>query len=1241
MGSGNLQKTVYTTVVIPCYRNPNNLSFRYLYLTQEFATLLSPQAHRKILFGLFFLSGACGLVYEIIWTRMLTLIFGVTVYAVSAVLCAFMLGLALGSLIFGRLADRTARPLRVYGLMEIGIAALALLFPRLLDAAAPLFLQIYKHFYASYHVFSIMRFLAVLPLLLGPTILMGGTLPILSRHFVRRHKNFAHELGLLYAINTAGAVAGVFIVGFVLLAALGIERSIVATAALNVTVGALALVLDFTGKKQPAAEAEADEAAEIAAPAAPQAADPYAVSRGQALMAMFAIALSGFASLGLEVLWTRVLVFHTHNSTYAFSAMLMVFLSGLAVGGWLLGRLSGRIRRPLFVFGLLEAGIGLWAVVSMLLNEYMIQINEFLTNVIPLAEWNKAIALILIKSAIILLAPTILMGMTFPLATRMVTAHLGELGRKVGLVYAANTLGTVAGSFIVGFFLIPLLGMRNSFIAVAVLNIAIAIGLFLMARPMGRPQRWCAALSAAALLLGLLCIVPRDVMKRVYSELLGRVVYYKEEVTDTIMVIDFPDASGRPNKDLRWLTFSDGRGTAGHQTRQENHYCAHLPMLLHEGDPRRVLVICIGSGNIIGAFRQYKCLESIDCVDLSTGIPDAARYFESNDGVFNPPVDPRIKFHAEDGRTFLLGSQKNFDVIQLEPPEMHTAGVVFLFTSDFYEICRKKLNPGGIVLQWINTWKLTDEETRICIASFQKVFPHGTIWQTPALGHMLFVGTEEPLRIPLKRIEKFLAREPGVYKQLVSDNMQDLQTFFSLLLMNETTMKEYCANTPVSTDDKTIIDYANPKAIFSGFGVMHMFSPIRWQHYNMADFFKGGWAYIARLTDHTDTVTPLIDWTGVSAAEKQATEKRIDQRIRERKLLAHSFETGVLPYASQLMTEHWLGSLYQPSKNPRLVYQLLPKLAGSYENAPLYLNNKGLRGGDIIEAKPDKTLRVLALGDSLTFGVGVEWWQAWSNVAQDALNAVTSPTRHVEVINMGVPGYNAVQKAEFFSQLGLKLNPDAVILQPDPQDLSLAPFLAQTNYRHMRDVNNPLIFDLFTVDIHGGHSLRWSDYDPKGMPTRPEHVPEKYRELVGMDRMTEAYTRLAKACAERKLPLLALLPPLRDRAGLDSEAAWRPVRELCARLNIPVIDAGQAMQRYAEAGGLKPEALALEPGINSHPTAAQHALIAQAALPELARRLLGEQVDPARLAAGTEHINQALKRALDAATKRTRDIAGK
>lgn len=1202
--------------------------------------MLSPHANRKILFGLFFLSGACGLVYEIIWTRMLTLIFGVTVYAVSAVLCAFMLGLALGSLIFGRLADRTARPLRVYGFMEIGIAALALLFPILLDAAAPLFLLIHKHFYASYHLFSIMRFLAVLPLLLGPTILMGGTLPILSRHFVRRYKNFTHELGLLYAINTAGAVAGVFVVGFVLLAALGIERSIAATAALNVTVGVLALVLDFMCKKQPAtAEEEAEENASPATEAAAQAADPYAVTRGQALTAMIAISLSGFASLGLEVLWTRVLVFHTHNSTYAFSAMLMIFLTGLAVGGWLLGRISGSIRRPLFVFGLLEAGIGLWAIVSMQLNEYMIQINAFLTDIIPLSDWNKAIALILIKSTIILLAPTIMMGMTFPLAARMMTAHMGELGRKVGLVYAANTLGTVAGSFVVGFFLIPLIGMRNSFIAVAALNIAIAIGLFLMARPMGRAPRWCAALGAAALLLGLLCVVPRDVMKRVYSELLGRVVYYKEEVTDTIMVIDFPDDSGRPNKDLRWLVFSDGRGTAGHQTRQENHYCAHLPMLLHKGDPRRVLVICIGSGNTIGAFRQYKCLESIDCVDLSSGIPDAARYFETNEGVFNPPVDPRIKFHAEDGRTFLLGSQKKFDVIQLEPPEMHTAGVVFLFTSDFYEICRKKLNPGGIVLQWINTWKLTDEETRICIASFQKAFPHGTIWQTPVLGHLLFVGTEEPLTIPLKRVEKFLAREPGVYKQLVSDNMHDLKTFFSLLLMNETTLKQYCANTPVSTDDKTIIDYANPKAIFSGFGVMHLFSPMKWEHYNMADFFKGGWAYIARLTEHTDTVAPLIDWTGISAAEKQTIEKHIDLRIGERKLLARAFETGFLPHTPKVMSQHWLGGIYLTSKNPRLVYQLCPELYGHYEKAQLYLNNKGLRGGDLADAKPDKTTRVLALGDSLTFGVGVEWWQAWPNVMQDALNAVTSPTRRLEVVNMGVPGYNAVQKAEFFSQLGQKLNPDAVILQPDPQDFSIAPFLAQTPYRHIRDVTNPIIFDLFTVDIHGGHALRWSDYDPKGMPTRPDQVPKNYRDLVGMERMAEAYERLAKTCAERKLPLLVLLPPLRDRAGIDPETAWRPVRELCARLNIPVIDTAEAVQRYAEAGGLKTEALALEPGINSHPTAVQHALIAHAAFPELARRLLGEQVDPARLATGTEAIHQALKNALDPKTKRKPETA--
>lgn len=856
-----------------------------------------PSNARRVIFLLFFLSGACGLMYEVVWTRMMTFVFGISVYAVTTVLCSFMAGLALGSLFFGRLADRSSRLLLIYGLLEIGIGLFALAFPAIMKGLEPVFIHIYQSFYGKYYLFSFIRFLIIFAVLLAPTIMMGGTFPLLSRCFVRGEKSLGQDLGFLYAINTTGAVAGTFVVGFITLAYLGISKTIDLAAATNIAIGAAAILLG-RGVRIPAA-GDPVTGGENMTESQPKAAVPHqeavtprenAATPSTIALVLVAIGASGFASLGLQVLWSRVLVFYLHNSTYAFSAMLTVFLLGLALGSWIFGAVITRIRRPIAFFASLELGIALWCVLSLFLLGRLPGVIRYLSALIPFNNWYEVVIIILAQAMLILFVPTLLMGMTLPLAARLVTPSLTGLGRKVGMVYAVNTLGTVLGSFVVGFILIPLLGIRNSFIILAAINAFIAAALFMGSRDTPPPVRFFAAATCVLFVAISALGVPRDIIFRRFTKAFGDLLFYKEEVTDTIMVSDRGQGW-----EGRTLIFADGRGTAGHWTRMEDRYYGHLPMLLHD-NPKDVLVICFGAGNTMGAITRHKAPERIDCVELSRGVTEAAHYFETNNNVLD---DPRVHMHFEDGRNFLLGTDQKFDIIHLDPPELHTAGVVNLYTEEFYELCKAHLKPGGIMSHWFNSTKITDEEQRIVVGTFGKVFPHGTVWQGPGLYSWNLIATDHPLRVPLQAVSERI-KEPAVAANLKEFNLDDPLRFFSYLLMKEETVAAYTHGARTITDDLTIIDYTNPKSIHSGFGFVNILSaakdieaflPTDPYISKMKEFEGGGLRNLIKLTEATDSVTDIIDWSGISPAQQKEDEAQLREHIEDRKLVMQKYET--------------------------------------------------------------------------------------------------------------------------------------------------------------------------------------------------------------------------------------------------------------------------------------------------------------------------------------------------------------
>src|SRR5437667_302770 len=424
--------------------------------------------------------------------RLLTLTLSVTVHAVTTVLAAFMAGLALGAAWGGRVADRVGRPLAAYALVELGLAATGAATPAVLFRLPPVYVWLHDRLGGSALAFGAARVGLAAGVLLVPCTLMGATLPLIARAAIARADGVGRGAGALYAANTLGAVLGCIAAGFVLVPRLGLAATSVAAAAVNVAVGVVAFGL---GRRTTAARTAARA---VAAPA-------------PARLVMLAFGLSGFTALGYEVLWTRALVHYTHNSTYAYSAMLAVFLLGLALGSAALGAVTDRLRRPLLALGAVEILAGASVVGGLALY----------------ARYD-----------------------------RLVVDGLDGLGRRLGAAYVWNTVGSILGAVVAGFGLLPLLGMRDAFLTLVLVNLA--VGAFLAVAEGRRAGAVTAALAAAAGAAAL-ALVPPSLFADGFARRFGPLLFYREEATDTVMVTR--DARGE-----RMLRFGDGRGTAGTMT---------------------------------------------------------------------------------------------------------------------------------------------------------------------------------------------------------------------------------------------------------------------------------------------------------------------------------------------------------------------------------------------------------------------------------------------------------------------------------------------------------------------------------------------------------------------------------------------------------------------------------------------------------------------------------------------------
>jgi spermidine synthase len=694
------------------------------------------------------------------------------------------------------------------------------------------------------------RFALAFAILLVPCTLMGATLPLLSRAVLHDSKHAARGAGLLYAVNTFGAMLGCFTAGFVLLRTIGLSRTSMVAAGLNLAVGVVAIVL---GRRS---------TLPVAAPTPAPAGDPPRVAA-----ACTVLAVSGFTALGYEVLWTRAHEQFVHNSTYAYSAMLVTFLFGIALGSAIAAPLAERSRRPLVALGVVEIGVALSVIAALpVYGRFGELIPAVVARVGGIGSWARVVVLIFGEAAATLLVTTFLFGMTFPLAVRLVVRDLESLGTRLGVVYTANTIGSIGGAWLVGFVALPALGVRGAFMLLVLVNLA--LGGTLLALAARGPWRAGVAAGTVAIAALALWIVPPGLVEASFTRQFGTLLYYREDVTDTVMVTD--------HDGQRMIRFGDGRGTAGTMSVREDRMYAHVPMLLH-GRPERVLSICFGVGNSLAALVTYPSVERVESVELSPSVVAAAPYFaETNLNVLQNPL---VNLIVSDGRNYLLTTHETFDVIRLDPPELHTAHVVNLYTREFYELARAHLRPGGIFSIWVNIVMTPEADLRSLVRTVADVFPHVSVWHGPFRYSWVINGSMESLDPDLGKL--LAAYEiPSVQHDLASIGVPDAYAFLSHFVFGDEGARRFADDAPLVVDDHTRLDFTVPMSIEASYGIanantlswlVEFMRPERGKNLAIEIFFTK----IARMWSFKEPVVPLLRHPEASGLDPDALAARI------------------------------------------------------------------------------------------------------------------------------------------------------------------------------------------------------------------------------------------------------------------------------------------------------------------------------------------------------------------------------
>jgi spermidine synthase len=765
-------------------------------------------ARKTLVLTFLFLSGATGLVYELVWSKYLSNLLGNSGQAHAIVLASFMGGLALGAYLFGGLADRVKSPLRLYGLLELGVGVYALLFPAILGLSGALYLKMAAPMSEGVRVVPklVLASLSLLP----PTLLMGGTLPALARHFTESLSGMQKELSRLYAVNSLGASFGVFLAGVRLVPNFGLAASAYGAAAVNLALAAGAVALSRE-RRSDAPITEPEAIAEY----------PRAAVRA----ALVGSALSGFTAMLYEITWIRLLSIVLGGTTYAFTLILTTFILGIGLGSfWLMRRKAS--RDSLRLFGWLQVflvlGVCLALPLYVRLPHYFMVAYHGLNRTLDTWPWFQFVTFGF--CAAVLLIPTFFMGAGFPAVARVATSKVAELGKRLGGVYLWNTMGTVSGSLLGGLVLLPWLGMEGNFAIGIAFNIVAAAIAFAFA-----PQRPKSAMSAFwPVAMTVVCAgvylsassgwsefvadagghrewgKPFDSFEAYYRATRKdvQVKFREDDIFATVLVGE----AFRENH--RYMRINGKVDASNGGDAQTQILAGHLGVLLHPREVKKVLVVGAGAAITVGSVLAHP-VERVDLVEISPAVMKAAALFAGDNR--HALEDPRVVVHIDDAKSFMALANEKYDLIVSVPSNPWVTGVSGLFSRDFFQLAKEHLTEDGLVVQWIHTYLSSEEMIALVFRTLRDSFPHATTWGGPL--DLVMVASREEIDPELATLQQRLTRA-GVKEDLGRVDIPDLVTLLAKQVHSDQGQAEFAGKGPINTDDLNLLEYGSPVAYY-------------------------------------------------------------------------------------------------------------------------------------------------------------------------------------------------------------------------------------------------------------------------------------------------------------------------------------------------------------------------------------------------------------------------------------------
>ncbi len=749
-------------------------------------SLEEPLRHPRLVLAIFILSGAAGLMYEVVWSRQLVLVFGNTTQAVSTILTGFFGGMAIGSFVGGKYADRVKSPLRLYGVIEIVLVVVVLLTPVTFRLLHELYRGIYPSIEGQPVVLALIRFGLAILALAPATVLMGATLPTLTRQ-LSRDRHLSAAFGRLYAANTLGAIFGTLAAGLILIELLGLTGTLVVAASCSALAGVVALILSRQlGPIEPERPAPVERTV--------AAADAGGRRLNLALVLAF---VSGLTSLGYQVLWTRLLSSGTGNSTYVFTLILAMFLIGITLGAFAFTTLRGRIGRPILLIAVAQVAVAAIALAGLILV-----IGR--PGQIDPGNWLATAQAVVGPVFLVVLPATVVMGFTFPASSTLLGDDPGRIAANAGRLLAANTLGSITATFVIPFFVIPVIGSPAAVALLAMVNVATAI-LLLASRSsrLSVPSTARLGTTAVAAVVGLAIVVtlatPGWIVDPSVARIqaLGAPIYASHE--DEIASVQ----AGKLATPQLWVT-----GTGMTLLTIDAKLMPILPLMLRP-QSTSALTVAFGMGS---AFRGAVIAGlKTEAVELVPTVPEYFHYFYPD----APEIlaNPNAKVIITDGRNHLELTTQAYDIIVTDPPPpIFSSGASVISSLEYYQAGRAHLKPGGVMMQWI-PYGSTLAEFQAHVRTFKNVFPHVSIVFGAGGYGMYMMGSADPLIYDEATMREVLGR-PGILEDISSayDSPEStidgwIGRINGLRWIDDAAVDTFKGTGPLVTDDRPMPEY--------------------------------------------------------------------------------------------------------------------------------------------------------------------------------------------------------------------------------------------------------------------------------------------------------------------------------------------------------------------------------------------------------------------------------------------------